>query len=225
VGAGLGGRRVEVGALRRFDGAGPTPDFAPGLVLARFGPLRAPSGRRGRNRGQAAERECGGPAEAPGADRVGLAVIGFAAVGFAADGVAVVGLAAGVPDGLAVVDFGAGVPVGFPVPTGAPVGFVGCASDVPIGFAAPTSDPVGLPTGASLPVVSRRVMVGGRENERAGRVSGTRGALSFAGRRGRSDRVALALGGPVVPVGLAAVPLLSPVAAVNSLGGALLEWA
>jgi hypothetical protein len=212
---------VDVGALRRFDGAGPTPDFAPGLALARFGPVRAPSGRRGRNRGQRTGRECGGPVGAPGPDRVGLvAAVGLAVVGFAA-----VGLAVGVPDGLAGVGFGAGVPVGFPVPTGAPVGFLGCASDVPIGFAAPTSDPVGLPTGASLPVVSDWVVVGGRENERAGRVSATRGALSFAGRRGRSDRVALAPVRPAVPVGLAAVPLLNPVAAVNSLGGALLEWA
>jgi hypothetical protein len=126
---------------------------------------------------------------------------------------------------LAVVDFGAGFPVGFPVPAGDPVGLAGRASDVPIGFAAPTSDPAGLPTGASVAVVSGRVTMGGRVNERAGRVSGTRGALSLAARRGRSVRVALALGFAVVPAGLAAVPLLSPVAAVNSRGGALFEWA
>ena len=196
VGAGAGGRRVDVGALRRFGGAGPTPDLAPGLPLVRFGPVRAPSARRGRNRGRAG-RDFGGAAEGPGADR------------------------AGVPVGLAAVDFGAGVPVGFPVP----VGFAGGPSDATIGFAAPTSDPVGLPTRASDPLVSGRVTVGGKLNERAGRVSGTRGALSLARRRGRSGRVALARGVPVVPVGLAAVPLLSPLAAVNSRGGALLEWA
>ena len=124
-----------------------------------------------------------------------------------------------------MVDFGAGFPVGFPVPVGDPVDLAGGASDDTIGFAAPTSDPLGLPTGASVTVASGRVTVGGRENERAGRVSGAREALSLAGRRGRSGRVALALGSPVVPAGLAAVPLLSPVAAVNSRGEALLEWA
>jgi hypothetical protein len=35
----------------------------------------------------------------------------------------------------------------------------------------------------------------------------------------------LALGRVAFPLGRAAVPLLSPVAAVNSLGAALLEWA
>jgi hypothetical protein len=126
---------------------------------------------------------------------------------------------------LVVLALVAGVPVGFPVPAGARVGLAGCASGVPLGLAAATSVPVGLPTGASVPVVSARVIGGGRVKERGGRVAAPRVVLSFRGRAARIGRGALPLGLPGVPVGLAAVPPLSPAAAVNSLGGALLEWA
>jgi hypothetical protein len=186
--------------LRRFDAAGPTPDAAPGLAWGRFLRVREPSGRRRRNRGRAGRREVADPTGASGADPDGFA--------------------AGVSVDLVTLTLVAGAPVGFPVPTGARVGRAGWA-----GWAAGTSVPVGLPTGASLPVVSARVVVGGRVKERGGRVSVPRGALSFRGRATRAGRVALPLGLPGVPVGLAAVPPLSPAAAVNSLGGALLEWA